>query len=98
MEEAAGSGGGGRKDISRQKEEHCMGEEGEPGCKRGLGSVFCGAGSWASLQKGFPGWAETYAHMLEAAGGQGRSVRRAVTNAEPMFLKDESAWGIQGQV
>lgn len=39
--------------MSRWKEENCMGEEGELGCMRGLGSVLCGAGSWASLQKGF---------------------------------------------
>lgn len=30
--------------------------------------------------------------------GQGRFVRRAVTSTEPVLLKDESAWGIHGQV
>lgn len=100
MEEAALQLGlekvGKGKAISRQKEEHCKGEEGEPGCRRGLGSVHCRAGSWASLQKGFPVGAETSAQVLEAAGGQGRFVRRAVTS--PVFQKEGSAWGIQGQV
>ena len=40
------------RDMSRQKEEHRVGEEGDPGCRRGLGSVLCNAGSWVSLQEG----------------------------------------------
>lgn len=76
------------RDMSRWKEEHCMGEEGEPGCRRGLSSVLCSAGSWASLQKGFPGWAEASALMLEAVGGQERFVMRSMTRAKLAFLKD----------
>lgn len=46
------------RDMSRRKEEHCMRDEGEPGCTRGLGSVLGTAGSWVSLQRGFSAWAE----------------------------------------
>lgn len=52
------------RDMSRWKEEHCLGEEGELGCTRGLGSVLCTAGSWVSLQKSFSGWAEASALVL----------------------------------
>ena len=33
------------RDMSRWKEEHSMGEEGESGCTRSHGSVLCAAGS-----------------------------------------------------
>lgn len=64
-----------------------MREEGEPGCMRGLASVLCSAVGRANLQKGFPGGAEASALMLEGRG-PGLVFRRAMTNAEPVFLKD----------
>lgn len=40
------------KVISRQ-EEHCKGAEGEPGCRRGLGSVLSVRGAGPACRKAF---------------------------------------------
>lgn len=77
--------------MSRQKEKRCMGEEGERARlheRPGICASQCRELSQPTERLSRPD--EASALMLEGRG-PGKVVRRAMTNAEPVLLKDSSA-------